>query len=194
MKIIGFSGPNGSGKDTLADMLGERHNFYVASATDLLAAELTKRGLPLDREQKSRLSAEWRREFGMAVLVDKAYEYYKAHESEYDGMVVGSLRHPGEVDRVHELGGQMIWIDADPKIRYNRIQKNAAARNRAAEDNKTFEAFLADEERERHPVGDAATLNMAGVEEKSDVFIQNDGNDIEVFKNDAEKALAKLLA
>ena len=189
MKIIGHSGTNGSGKDTIADMLAARHNFYVASATQLLGDELKKRGLPLDRKHKSQLSAEWRRESGMAVIVDKAYEYYKAHESEFAGMIVGSLRHPGEVDRIHELGGTMIWVDADPKVRYQRITANAQVRGRAAEDNKSFEDFMADEEREMHPEGDEATLNMAGVKEKSDIFLQNDGNDIEAFKSEAEKVL-----
>lgn len=188
MKIYGHAGTNGAGKDTVADMLHERHNFYVGSATQLLGEELKKRGLPLDRKHKSALSAEWRREHGMGVIVDKAYEYFKAHESEYEGMIVGSLRHPGEVDRIHELDGKMIWVDADPKIRYDRVTANHRE-GRAAEDNKTFEEFMADEEREMHPVGDAATLNMAAVKEKSDIFIQNNGNDIEAFKDRAEKAL-----
>ena len=193
MKILGHSGPNGSGKDTVADMLGERHNFYVASATQLLGDELEKRGLPLDRLHKSQLSAEWRRQYGMAAIVDKAYEYYKAHESEYTGMIVGSLRHPGEVDRVHELGGQMIWVDADSKVRYERVTSNAHLRGRAAEDDKTFEEFLAEEEREMHPVGDEATLNMSAVKERADIFLENNGNDIDLFKDQAEHQLASFL-
>lgn len=187
MKIIGHSGTNGSGKDTFADYLGEKHHYFVGSATKMLADELERRGEPTDREHKSALSAEWRRQYGMSAIVDKAYEYYKAHESEYDGMIVGSLRHPGEVDKIHELGGTMVWFDADPRVRYDRIQSNAAVRNRPAEDNKTFEEFLAEQEREMHPVGDHATLNMAAVKERADITIENNGNDIgEFLKNAAE--------
>jgi hypothetical protein len=191
--IIGFSGTNGAGKDFMADTLGDHHDFYVASATDMLVAELKKRDWPLGREYKARLSAEWRRQYGMAAIVDRAYEYFKAHESEYKGMIVGSLRHPGEADRIHELGGQMVWVDADPKVRYDRITANAHARGRAAEDDKTFEEFLAEQEQEMHPVGDAATLNMAAVKERSDIFIENNGNSKEVFKKAIEKKLAHLL-
>lgn len=189
VKIFGLSGTNGAGKDILAEMLGERHKFFFGSASAMLAEELQKRGLPIDRLHKSSLSAEWRREHGMAAIVDKAYEYYKAHEDEFDGMIVGSLRHPGEADRIHELGGKMIWVDADPKVRYQRITKNAHARGRAGEDDKTYEEFLAEQEREMHPVGDEATLNMSGVKEKSDIFLDNNGDYIDDFKNYSEKKL-----
>lgn len=41
--------------------------------------------------------------------------------------------------------------------------------------------------------GDAATLNMAGVKEICDIFLTNDGNDVEKFKANAQKALQKYL-
>ena len=191
LKIIGLSGTNGSGKDTIAALLGERNNYYVASATDMLRDELEKRGLPTDREHKAALSAEWRREHGMAAIVDRAYEYYKAHESEYSGMIVGSLRHPGEADEIHRLGGKVVWVDADPKVRYARVIVNAHLRGRAAEDDVTYEEFLAHEAREMAHVGDEATLNMGAVKERADITIENNGNDLEKFKNDAEMELIK---
>lgn len=189
MKIIGLSGTNGSGKDTIAHLLGRKYHFYVASATDMLRDELEKRDLPTDRLHKSELSAEWRRQFGMGAIVNKAYEYYKAHESEYEGMIVGSLRHPGEGDRIHELGGTMLWVDADPKVRYTRIQNNAHLRGRHSEDKVSFEEFLADEEREMKPSGDEATLHGAAVRDQADVVLVNSGNDIPKFEEQAERLL-----
>ncbi len=189
VSIFGLGGTNGSGKDTVAAMLKESHNYYVASATDMLSTELVKRGWPTDREHKSKLSAEWRREYGMSAIVDRAYEYYKDHISEFDGMIVGSLRHPGEADRIHELGGKQIWVDADPHVRYERVNANAHARGRAIEDDITFDEFLSHEEREMHPVGDEATLNMAAVKERADIFLQNDGDNIDQFKVYSKKML-----
>lgn len=186
MKIYGLAGTNGAGKDSLADMLVERHKFYFAIATDMLRDELEKRGLPTDRIHKSQLSAEWRRQYGMAAIVDRAIEDFEKVKDQYDGLIIGSLRHPGEVDRVHELEGEVIWVDADPKIRYDRLQKNDRGR---VEDRKSYEEFLADEAREMHPEGDEATLNVSAVKAKADIFVENNGNDIAAFKNEAEKIL-----
>jgi dephospho-CoA kinase len=183
IKIIGISGTNGSGKDTVGKMLVERHGWLFVSVTDILRHELKRRGQPIQRENMRNLSAEWRREFGHAVLVDKAAEIFNSLKAE--GLAIASLRNPGEVDRIHELGGKVIWIDADPKLRYERIH----IRRRSSEDQKTFEQFMTEEQAEMHQSGDAATLNMSGVKAKSDIFIQNDGNDVEAFKDAAAKAL-----
>lgn len=187
MIIIGLAGTNGSGKDTVGQLFAEKHGFLFADATQMLGDELTKRGLSHERVNKSALSAEWRRQYGMAAIVDKGVESFK--QGDYKGLIVGSLRHPGEADRVHELGGTVIWVDADPQVRYDRITKNSRGR---VEDQKTFEEFLAEQEREMHPVGDAATLNISAVKDRSDIFLENDGNDIEAFKTQANDQLQHL--
>src|SRR5690242_4568952 len=121
-QIIGVSGTNGSGKDTLMHVLSDKYGYLFISATDLLTAELQHKGLPTDREHKAALSAEWRRKFGVGVIVHKAYEAWRTHEKAYKGLVIGSLRHPGEADAVHELDGVVVWLDANPRLRYERIQ------------------------------------------------------------------------
>lgn len=194
IQIIGVAGTNGSGKDTVMQLLSSKYEYLFVSATDLLAAELERRGDPTDREHKSALSAEWRREHGMGVIVHKAYETWEQQASTYKGVVVGSLRHPGEADAIHELGGTMLWVDADPRVRYERIQANAEARGRIAEDGVSYDDFLAQEEREMHPVGDAATLDMASVKERCDIFLDNGGDDIDIFQDSVEQALGLPLA
>ncbi len=191
MKIIGLSGTNGSGKDTVGHMLQERHGFLFVSVTDLLRDEARARGQEPQREILRTISAEWRRESGsLGVLVDKAVELYKQVSEKYPGgLVLASLRNPGEVDTVHQHGGRVVWVDADQKLRYDRIAANAAARGRAGEDNKTFEQFQSEEAAEMTSTGDAATLNMGAVKAKADVFISNDGSDVETFKNEAESSL-----
>ncbi len=188
MKIIGVSGTNGSGKDTVSRMLAERHGYFVVSATDMLDKELQLRGWPSDRQHKSKLGDEWRREHGLGVVVDKAVKAAKAAVS--DKLVVGSLRNPGEVDRVHELGGKVVWVDADPKIRYKRIQRGNRGRS---EDQRTFEQFVAEEQAEMHPSGDEATLNMSAVKSLADTYLQNATEYLDVFKNAAEATLKDFL-
>lgn len=176
MKIIGIAGTNGSGKDTVGHILADKYDYLFVSVTELLRAEAAKRGIEPNRANLRRISAEWRRESGqLGVLVDKAVDEYKKAKGCHVGVAVASLRHPGEADRVHELGGKVVWVDADPRVRYDRIQANAAARDRAAEDRKTFKQFLAEEAAEMKQSGDKATLDTSAVKNRSDLFIDNTG-------------------
>jgi dephospho-CoA kinase len=191
VKIIGVAGTNGSGKDTIGQILAENHGWLFISGSDMLRDELKKRNLPIERENLRNLSAEWRREHGLGIIIDKVVEKFQNEnvDGKYKGLVTVSLRNPGEADRIHELGGQVVWTDADPKVRYQRIVQ----RQRGSEDLKSFELFLAEEQAEMSHSGDEATLNMAGVQDRADIFIVNNQNDLEVFKNQVEHALAKIL-
>jgi dephospho-CoA kinase len=187
MKIIGVGGTNGSGKDTLSEMLASDYGWlFVSVSGDLIIPELKRRGLPLEREQMAGLTAEWNRVIKGAVI-DKAVELFneqnKTHT--YKGLVISSIRHPWEVDRVQELGGKIVWVDADPEIRYRRIFN----RGQGDKDQKTFEQFLAEEQAEMDHSGDEATLNMAAVKAGADTFLANDTNNLEDFKQAAQKAL-----
>ena len=74
----------------------------------------------------------------------------------------------------------MIWLDADPKVRYERITRGG--RGRDAEDSKTFEEFMAEQEAEMKHSGDAATLSIADVRDRCDIFIDNSGETIAEFE------------
>jgi dephospho-CoA kinase len=185
LKIIGISGTNGSGKDSLAEMLQERHGWLFVSGADLLREEARQRGLPVEREVLRTISAEWRRKYGLGVLIDRAVDLFNDSPSKYLGLVVSPMRNPGEAQHIKDLGAPLVWVDADPKVRYERISK----RQRSAEDNKTYEQFLSEEQDEMEHTGDEATLSLAGVKAKADIFLDNNGSNIEKFKDEAEKAL-----
>lgn len=186
LKIIGLAGTNGSGKDTVGRLLAEKHGYLFVPITDFFREEAKKRGLPSEREVLRTISAEWRRQSGLGVMVDKALAVYQPQEDRYRGLVLASLRNPGEADRVHELGGTVVWVDADPQVRYDRVQ--AANRGRDEEDSKTFEEFLAEEQAEMQSSGDEATLNMAAVKDRSDRILINDDDSLA----ELEMAVAKL--
>lgn len=184
LKIIGISGTNGAGKDAVGLTLADRHSYLFISVTDLLRAELNRRGLPVDRVHLRELSAEWRRQHGYGVLVDRAIEEYNKLKGEYVGVAIASLRNPAEADRIHELGGLVMWIDADARIRYERIQNNAEARARAGEDAKSFEEFLAEENAEMfNTSGDTAALNMSEVKKRADIILDNDQTNLAEFQD-----------
>ena len=183
MKLLGISGTNGAGKDSVAEVLRDKYGWCFISVTELLRAEARKRGLALERENLRNISAEWRRESGLGVLINKAVVTYnnQGGDGKYSGLVISSLRNPGENDTVHELGGNVIWIDAEPKTRYERIFN----RQRTSEDSKTYEQFLNEEQAEMQHSGDEATLSLSGVKDKSDKIIINNGSSI----NDLEQVM-----
>jgi len=188
MKLIGIAGTNGSGKDTIGALLAGQHGFLFISVSDLLRTECRTRGLAVDRENLRAISAEWRREGGLGVLVDKAVAAYEQTNGTHQGLAIASLRNPGEVERVHELGGTVIWSDANPRIRYERIQ--SANRGRGGEDEKTYEQFLAEEAAEMHAEGgDTATLNMAGVKALCDAIVLNESTEFKL-----ERQIEKFVA
>lgn len=188
MKIIGISGTNGSGKDSLGELLSKEYKWLFVSVSDILRKELKHRGEAIERKNLRRLSAQWRSQMGLGVLIDKAvleFERQNGHQK-FNGLAIASLRNFGEADRVHELNGKVVWVDADPQVRYKRI----SARVRSDEDRKSFEEFIMDEQEEmQHFRGDKTTLNLAGVKAKADIFITNDSSDIDTFKQAAQKAL-----
>jgi len=186
VKIIGVAGANGSGKDTVGELLAKHHNYLFISVTDLLRQELVARGKTTERANMRELSTEWRRQFGLGVLVDRAVEEYNKVRDQYAGVIMASLRNPYEADRVHELDGTVIWVDADPKIRFARVQKGQRGR---IDDNKTFEQFVTEEEIEMHATGDAATLDMSAVKDRADVTIINNSSDIQTLRAEIERAL-----
>lgn len=187
MKIIGLSGTNGSGKDTVGQILQDEYGYLFVSVTDILRDELNKQNKPTERENMRELGDKWRREIGLSVLVDKAVEIFNAKKEAYEGLVVSSIRNVGEVEHIHELGGTVIWVDADPKIRYQRL----VARRRS-DDEKTFEQFLSEEQDEMHAYGDEAGLAMGEVKKLCDVFVENNFSSIEPFKEKIRANLREL--
>ncbi|MBI2589235.1 AAA family ATPase [Candidatus Saccharibacteria bacterium] len=189
MRIIGLAGTNGSGKDSLGQILADGYGYMFVSVADFLRDEAKKRGLPIEREVLRTISAEWRREYGLGVLVDRAVELFQKSGKNYKGLAISPMRNGGEADRLKELGGRLVWIDADPKIRYGRITNRA----RSTEDKKTYEQFLAEEQAEMQPSGDEATLSLSDVKKRADIFIQNDVESLEDFRQIIDQKLAQLL-
>lgn len=190
-KIIGLAGTNGAGKDVVGHTLALNDNYLFVSVSDLLREEAKKRGLTPDRENLRTISAEWRRGQGLGVLVDRAYELFQELSDKYDGLIMASLRNGHEADRVHELGGTMVWVDAPVEVRYERIQRNMQKRGRHEEDGKTFEQFQAEEAIEMTaPEGsDEAVLNMSAVKERCDIVMDNGADELELFQFKARQML-----
>jgi dephospho-CoA kinase len=186
-RVIGIAGANGAGKDTVGAALAEHFGYVFHSVSDSLREEARRRGLSVERKNLSAISAEWRRESGnLGVLIDKSVAMFSGAN---ENIALASLRNPGEVDAVHRYGGIVLWVDADQRVRYERIQ--SASRGRDEEDNKSFEEFVQEELEEMNQAGDEATLSVQKVREKVDYVVDNGGS-IEDLITQIERILGSL--
>lgn len=183
MRIIGLSGTNGSGKDTIGELIEKEYGWKFISLTDILRDIARERGQTIDREVLRTISAELREKHGLGIMIDLVVDEYKKLGDNYKGLITASLRNGGEADRVHELGGEVIWVDADPKIRYDRI----TSRQRH-DDQISFDEFLSHEEIEMHRGTTEYELNTIDVKKKADQEIENNKTE-----EDLKKELAKII-
>lgn len=182
-EIIGVSGTNASGKDTLGILRQTLQNTKMTSLSDILRHELDNRGLPHERDNLRAVGNEWRAEGGPGILVDKTIELYRQEKVDkgYTGLTLTSIRHPGEAAAVKAAGGIIIWVDADRRVRYERIHNRL---NNRPTDQKTFEEFVAEEESEMKPTDG---LDMEGVRDMADVTIINEFDSVAAYEDYLKK-------
>ena len=175
-QLIGISGTNGSGKDTVADIIIKTFNFKFISVSQLLRDEAIKRTLSADRSNTRLISSEWREKYGPSVLVDRAIAEFDQLKSNFNGLIISSIRNSGEVEKIHQLKGIVIWIDANPRFRFDRIQSNLMIRSRPEDDKISFEKFLDDERTEMYLSATNTTLDMNNVKQQADFNIINESS------------------
>jgi len=164
--ILGVSGPYGAGKGEVVAYL-EARSFYPYSLSDVLRDELRARGLEETRERMIEVGNELRAKHGPAVLAERLLARL-APDRNY---VIDSIRHPAEVAalRKHGRGFQLLWIDADAKLRLERLR----TRGRGG-DPTTFAELLDQEGRERSGGGEHAQ-QLDAVEKLADFRLRNEG-------------------
>ena len=166
--IIGIAGTNGSGKDTLGDLLEQERGYTVVSLSDILREELTRQGKPHTRENLSGLSRQIREAEGDGVMSRRVIAQHGVSEN---GLCITSVRAPGEAQVIKDAGGSVVWVDADAQTRYQRVAARAHGR---VTDRVSFEEFMQHDQAEMTPSAQGGGLNMLGVKEIADIHIAND--------------------
>jgi len=136
-KIIGIVGEIGAGKDTICEYIKEKYeNVYFLRFSDGLTEALKIFFDDIKREDQQWLSSVLRERFGGDILVKALI---KKVNNINDGIVIlNGVRRPDDFKALQAIGGKLIYITADPKIRWERI----CIRKEKADDDVPFEKFL----------------------------------------------------
>ena len=142
--IIGLTGLIASGKDVSKKHLEDKHGASSHRFSFMLRDILKRLYLPISRENMQSLSFDLRRRFGEDTLARVIVEDVK--NDDHDIVVIDGIRRLADITGLKNLPNfYLLSIDADAKIRYDRLIK----RNENIGDaNKTFEQFLEEEGRE----------------------------------------------
>ncbi len=179
--VIGITGRNCAGKDTVATALA-RAGFESYSLSDVLRAELERRGEAITRPALIALGNELRAAEGPGVLARRVQSMMTT-----DRVALVSVRNPTEVETLRELPRfVLLGVDAPVEVRFAR--ETARGRESVPE---TLEAFMALEERENTADPNAQQLDATMA--LADHVLMNDGTLAE-FEARVSDLLATLVA
>ncbi|MFA6419335.1 MAG: AAA family ATPase [archaeon] len=143
--FLGIVGLNGSGKDTVAQYLVQKHNFVHEDFGQEIRDELKTLGKNyLDRIEMINLANERRAKFGHNYW---AIRLLTKHP-EGKNLVLTSIRNPAEIDEIKSRGGIVVEVFADIKTRYARTVDRVKNDSTAHGDVVSFEDFKRKEEME----------------------------------------------
>jgi dephospho-CoA kinase len=180
--ILGIAGTLASGKGTVVEYL-KSQGFAHYSVSGILKEILTERGLPLTREYMSPLADELAHKYSGGVL---EVAHNRAKESGVENYILESIHRESEAEYVRSIGGKVLGVDADLKIRYARTQ----SRKEGAKDEVTFEEFVEHTRREEEGAGGTGP-NIRAILTSADALVINDGS-LEELHAQVDRALVTL--
>ncbi len=166
--ILGITGTDGAGKGTVVEYLVTQKSFSHYSVSGYIAKEVERQGLPISRNQLRLTGNELREKYGDDVLVVRALEEIRAKSE--TAVIIESIRATAEANTLKAAGGILLAVDADPHIRYERVQGR-----RSDKDQVTFDEFLSHEELEKNDPNPHG-MQKAKVMAMADYTIFNNGS------------------
>jgi dephospho-CoA kinase len=173
MLIIGITGTLGAGKGTIVEYLVREESFVHYSVRAFLLQEMTRRGLPLNRDTMTWLANDLRKKHASPYIVD---QLYKEAQNTGKYCIIESIRTRGEVQSLRQKSYFYLFaVDADPEIRYKRIIARHSETDRIS-----YATFLDNERREMHSAA-SGRQNIAWCIGHADFVFINNGTKEELF-------------
>jgi dephospho-CoA kinase len=160
--VIGLVGRIGSGKTAVSEYLQEKYGAKEHRFSQILMDILDRLYLPHERAHLQNLGRSLRAELGEDVIVNAFRQDLERDISEI--LIVDGIRYENEVELLKEKNGVLLFVTAEPEVRYERAVK----RGEKGEAEITFEQFLESEkaETEKH---------IEAIRESADYTIDNSG-------------------
>jgi len=169
--IIGLIGETGSGKDTFCDYIKKtvKEPVFCFRFSDTLSEILMILFGEVKKEDQQWLGKALREQYGNDIL---ARAMSKKIKNIVNGFIIlNGIRYWEEFEMVKKLDGKNLYITADQKIRWQRINK----RGEKIDDSSSFDKFL---EKERAKT----EILVPELGEKSDFKIENNGSRDDFYK------------
>ncbi len=183
--ILGITGTIGAGKGAVVEYLRTKHQFVHLSARDFITNEITKRGLPINRDTMTEIANLLRQEHGSSFIVE---ELYRQADRDGRNVVIESIRTEGELTFLRKQKNfSLLAIDSEQKLRYQRVLER-----KSSTDNISFAKFRDDEAREAES-DDPNKQNINFCIKNADFVIRNNGS-FEDLHTEIEKILEHLSA
>jgi dephospho-CoA kinase len=180
--IIGITGTDGAGKGTVVNYLVTK-GFTHYEALRLFVEEIKRQGLESNRANMRIVANELRAIHGDSFLVDTYLKRMK--EEGRENVIIESIRALSEVAALKSAGCILFAVDADQKLRYERIEARASDSDRV-----TFEEFRDHEALEMNDP-DPHGMQKAAVIAAADYTIVND-TDLSALRAQIDIVLAKI--
>ncbi len=181
--IIGITGTDGGGKGAAVEYLVEEKGFIHCSARGLWTNEIGKQGLEPTRANMRIVANSLRAQHGKDYLVTEFLRRIK--EAGWENVVIESLRAVAEAETLKANGGILISVDADQKLRYERISVRASETDRV-----TFDEFVEHEKLEMND-HDPNGMQKEKVMAMADYTLLNNGT-LEELHEQIEDVLTKI--
>lgn len=141
--VLGFVGPIASGKDAAVNYIKQKMGAEVFGFSDVLKEILALMYLPADRDHLTKLSEILREAFGNDILAKNIVT--KVNNAKASVVAVEGIRRSADIVNLRQHPNfHLISIEADPKIRYERLIKRT---EKPDDKGKTWEEFLADNQK-----------------------------------------------
>jgi len=178
--ILGLVGETGSGKDTVCQYLKKilKEPVFCFRFSDPLSETLKIFFDEIKKEDQQWLGKILRQRFGDDILAKAISKRIKNIKK---GIVIlNGIRYWQEYEMIKKLGGKIVYITADQKLRWLRLRK----RGEKKDDFSSFKKFLEKEKAKTE-------ILIPKIGKKADLKIENNGS-FNSFYQEIKKVLEKL--